>query len=463
MSLRIIGIRHRRKKTAEGEARPTTVAIKESGDFVCHNLETETDELDFLMARFPTDWEPVGDTDVEWFDAEKSPNGLRPHHCKWRKAKEEEISTVRQNHIRQIINQKGMPVTERLTKIPIKFDGLKSGDKVAMVLGGSGDRFAAALSRRGEEIGAETFRLPPFSLHKERGQKSKDDDHLTLAELLEKKPKLFYKLGPKDRDTIRVKEALALRQDAQKARIGCEQRLYQSLVGKIFLSEQGKYPEGLIEDQYDKLKASDTILQGLIAEEELRNKELEKVVVGLQIWKEVFETIEGFGKRIAAALISAIGDIRRFAVPVNYNGANTSEERKNRLFKAINQTLAKVKHQCGAHISADGTFPRRQTGQVANWSPMARQGLYLLCDQFNRRPGSEWGGKLLAQKAKYRQTHPEPVKKEVEIRKNGKKVIKTVTLYTDGHIHKMGLKWCATKFVEWMARQWLKLEKVYEN
>jgi len=125
--------------------------------------------------------------------------------------------------------------------------------------------------------------------------------------------------------------------------------------------------------------------------------------------------------------------------------------------------LAKVKHQCGVHIASDGSFPRRRAGQVANWSPQARQALYLLCDQFNRRPDSEWGQKLLAQKAKYRQTHPEPVEVEKEVTQNGKKVKKTVKLYTDGHIHKMALKWCATKFVEWMSREWLRLEKVYEN
>jgi hypothetical protein len=250
---------------------------------------------------------------------------------------------------------------------------------------------------------------------------------------------------------IRVKEALALRQDAQKARIGCEQRLYQSLVGQIFLSEEGRYPEGLIEDQYDKLKASDTILQGLVAEEELRHKQLERVVKSLEIWEKIFEGVKGCGPRIVAALVSAIGDIRRFAVPVDYNGATTPEEKKKRKFSAINKTLAKVKHQCGAHIDQDGRFPRRRAGQLANWSPQARQALYLLCEQFNRRPDSVWGQKLITQKVKYRQAHPQVI--EIDGKKR----------YTDGHIHKMALKWSATKFVEWFSREWLKLEKVYKD
>jgi hypothetical protein len=142
---RIIGIRHRRKKTAEGEARPTTVFIMGYKSSI--DLETETDELDFLLGRLPVDHEPVGDQDVVWFDAEKAPNGLRPHQCKWKKIPKDEATTCRQNHIRPLLDENGREIGSlRLTKIPCAFDGLRAGDQVAMVLGGSGDRFASALS-----------------------------------------------------------------------------------------------------------------------------------------------------------------------------------------------------------------------------------------------------------------------------------------------------------------------------
>src|SRR3989344_8464666 len=177
MKNRIIGIRHRRKKTAEGEARPTTVAIVGHPKFVTYDLETETDELDFLLGRFPVDHKPVGDEDITWFDAERAPNGIRPHQCKWKKISKEDAITCKQNHIRQRLDDKGLPVMERLQKIPSVFDGLRQGDKVAMVLGGSGDRFASALSRHGEEIGAEGFRIPPLQLKGKRGDNDKDDDH----------------------------------------------------------------------------------------------------------------------------------------------------------------------------------------------------------------------------------------------------------------------------------------------
>lgn len=456
---RIIGIRHRRKKTAEGEARPTMVAIKTGGGKpACHELETETDELDFLLRRFPVGWKPADENkDVEWFDNEH-PYGIRPRHCKWKKVSREDVVSVKVNHIRQISDERGNPIYYRLEKVPSKFEGLQNGDKVAMVLGGSGDRFASALSRQGEEIGAEVFRLPPFSLQNLRGERSKDDDHLTLLEALEQNPKLFYKLGPKDRAIIRVKEALMLRMDAMKARIGCEQRIYQSLVGRIFLSPEGKYPEGLIEDQYDQIKASDTILLGLVAEEERRNNDLKNAVRETDVWQKVFEPIEGCGERIAAGLIAAIGSPERFFVQPNFDGANFPEERQRRKNKALEKGAAKLIKFCGVHVLPDGKFPRRRAGEVAGWSPEARQSLYLLADQFNRRPGSHWGARLLEIKQSFRQRHPEPVEVESANSKNGGTVKKKVMRYTDGHILKMA-KWRAlTRFVRCLYKQWVRIE-----
>ncbi len=451
MEKRIIGIRHRRKKTAEGEARPTTVSI--TGYKNAFDLETETDELDFLLNRFPVDHRPVGDQDVDWVVLDKNgkvtSGSVRPHQCKWKKVKKEDAVLCKQNHIRQRLDDKGLPITEQVTKIPCAFDGLHQGDKVAMVLGGSGDRFASALSRQGEQVGAEVFRIPPFQLKEKRGDKDKDDDHKLLSELLAQSPQLFQKLLAKDRALIRVREAFFLRQDAQRARIGCEQRLYQSLVGRIFLSEDGKYPEGLIEDQYDQLKASDTILQGLVAEEKRRELEMKSVVSSLQIWEKIFDPIEGCGQRIAAGIISAIGDIRRFVVA-------DGKRKKDR-------TIHKVKAFCGVHVMAGGkyqdvapekSFPRRRAGQLSNWSPLARQSLFLLMDQFNRRPASTWGQKLLEYKEKLLAKHPEPV--EVSVNGNGK----TVKKWTKGHIHKTAMWKTVTKFVEHMASEWLAAEGV---
>ncbi|MCX6760162.1 MAG: transposase [Candidatus Nealsonbacteria bacterium] len=424
---RVIGIRHRRKKTREGEARPTMVAIKTGNGIICHELEDDTAELDFLMGRFPVEWRPVNPgEDVSVFQM---------HHCKWRRAaKDEDVSKLNTHYVHRMVDKKGLPVVEVITKVPTVFDGLRKDDKVVMVLGGSGDRFAAALSRKGEDIGAKVFRLPPFSLSDNRNGEDKKDDHLTLIRIFEKELAVFYKVRQRDRDLIRVKEALIARQDAMKQRIACEQRILQSLVGNIFLNEEGCFPEGVVEDQFDKAKANDVILQALVQEEERRDKELARAVKSLDIWERIFENIKGVGPRVAAGIIAPIGDIRRFIAP---NGA------------------AKLKKFCGVHVLDDGRFPRRRGGEVANWSPQARQALYLLADQFNRRPDSDWGKKLLQYKQALREKHPEPI--EVKVNGNGE-AGKTIKRYTNGHIHKMAQWRTLTRFVEWLYRQWVAIE-----
>jgi|SRR3989344_1131577 len=501
---RYIGIRHRRKATKEGEARPTTVAIRIGDKVQIHDLETETDELDFLMARFPVEWKKLDDgEEVVWFDAKSAPNGIHPHHCKWRTVKRGEDSTDLE--LDRLLE--GADGTVRyLMKVPSVFEGLRTRDKVGMVLGGSGDRFAAALSRRGESIGSTVWRIPPFVLKALRGEVSKDDDHLLLASLVETKLSSFYLLRLRDREGIRVKEALDIRQQAMKARISCEQQMLQALIGHAFLSEEGHFPEGVIKEEFDRLKANDQIFKALEAEENRRDKELDKAVKAVEIWDKIFGPIQGCGSRLAAGLIAPIGDIRRFLVEPDANrmqelyarseqleqdgqfvrdrvyvadritsdmkhfkvlqivrswqernghtaeaqmlteAINCHRERHKLRRAAHNKGKAKLKAFCGVHC-INGKFARRRVGQVSNWNPAARQALYLLGEQFNRRPESVWGKKLLEYKAKLRVVHPEVIEED------GKK------RFTNGHIHKMTLWRTLTKFVEALYNAWTRIEK----
>lgn len=392
---RIIGIRHRVKKTAGGEARPTEVFAIDGENGYSHKLEDETDELDFVCGRFPAEY---------------------------RLAREEE--SLSQFLLRHIKTQKKKGSDEEIVRVPSKYDGLRDGDCVVMALGGSGDRLAYALSRRGDVIGAKVFRIPPFALKeaREKTGKAKEEDAKTLALLFESSRHLFYEVTPRDRDLIKVSEGLGARRDTQKDRIACEQRLRQRFIGQIFLSDSGYYPEGNIEDEYDKKKATNIILHNLITEEEQRGQELKKAVHVLDIWWKVFEPIKGCGEVIAAGIISPIGNISRF------------------------KSDAALKKFAGVHVLEDGRFARKRTGSTANWNPHLRQALYLLGDQFNRRPDSVWGQKLREYKIKFREKHPEVVE-------NGKKK------YGNGHIHKMATWRTLTKSVEWLWKEWTRIEK----
>lgn len=435
--MRHIGIQHRRKRTATGEARPTRVCIIDrNGERTSCELESDTDELDFLLQRFPVKYRAVeeGD-DLSQFPA---------HHIKWRKAKkDEDLSQIPENH-RKVDGK----LVYIVSKVPTEFTGLQAGDIVGMVLGGSGDRLAYALSRRGEEIGAKVCRLPPFALKEWREtllKNDKDDDAGLLAELVQQNSEAFQLATGRDRQLIKLTEAYRARMEAMKARVGCEQRLHQHLVGLIFCSEEGKYPEGTIEAIYEKEKDNDKVLQGFVAEEKRRDREMAKVLEGLPVYTSIFQPIAGVGPAIAARLIVAIRDIRRFS------------------------SEAKLKAYLGAHVMNGGKygerpkdkqFVRRRSGEVANWQADGRQALYLLVDQFNRRPDSEWGKKLREIKANLQKSHPDVMCKECSCTWDNCQEQKSHTRkYTPGHIQKMVLWKTATKFVERLWKDWTRLER----
>ncbi len=425
--MRVIGIRHRTKQTAQQEARPTMVAVYYNGvKPVTHELSTETDELDFLLNRFPTAFREVRpDEDV----SEMLPWHLK---CKPLKKGQEVPADIHPSHVREKDGGR-----EIVVKVPSAYEGLRIDDAVAMTLGGSGDRFAAALSRRGEDIGAKVFRIPPFTLKANRSTDKKDDDHLLLADLSQRRPDFFYEMNAKDRELVRVREFLFKREEAQDARIACEQRLRQSLIGSIFLSEEGFYPEGTIEDQFDRLKANSVIFLALSKEEAQWEGDLKKLIRRTEVWKRIFKAIEGCGEVTAAKLIAAIGgDVRRF------------------------KSAAQLKKFCGVHIMDDGQFPRKRAGELAGWNPQARQALYLLADQFSMwRPDSTWGKVFLGYKAKLREKHPNVECSTCNISWDDCKEQKShKRRYNDGHIHKMA-KWrTLTKFVEWLYREWSRIE-----
>ncbi len=346
----MIGIRHRVKQTAEGEARPTEVSIRHGDEFKVLVQKTEADELEFVRT------------------------------------------------------------------------GLMENDRIAMVLGGSGDSLAYALSRTGEGLGAKVFRIPAYRLKAERGDAEKDGDSTLLARLIFTKPELFYEVRARDRALIEVSECYRARIEAMKARIACEQRLRTSFIGKTFRRPEGPYPEGQIEDLFDKEKASSVILQNLEAEESARDKDLAKALKALDVFTDIFGKVEGCGSSIAAGIISAVGDIRRF------------------------ETKPKFKAFLGVHVLTDGTFARRRRNQTSNWNPAGRQAMYLFGDQMNRRADSVWGKKLREYKVKLREKHPEVV------------VVGGKKRYTDGHIHKMALWRTITKFAEWLYGEWWDLE-----
>jgi hypothetical protein len=426
--MRTIGIRHRVKRTAEGDASPTQVSILTGdGKDLAYELEDDQAELDWVHRVYPTSFRKIR--------SDEDPSAFRPHHVKWRRAKSRrEASGYPATHLRR--EGKTVYIAAR---VPKSFDGVCEGDRIVMALGGSGDRLAIAISYQTDRFGGETslWRIPPYSLKEVRGDGEKRDDAALLVDLFIRSPNLFHRTWPHDRRAVVVRERQRALVVAMKDRIACEQRLMGLVIGELFCTPE--YQEALVEQTFETRKASDPGLLALQAEEKDRDSQLLSALKDFDVYKSIFEPIEGCGSRIAARLIAAILDIRHFQPP--------GGEKKG---------MAKLKAFCGVHVLSGGknlgvpagkSFPRRRRGATSNWHPDARQALYLLGVQFNRRPDSVWGLKLLEYKRKFREKHPEPVGEKGNRR------------YTDGHIHRMATWRTLTKFVEWLWREWSRYER----
>ena len=273
----ILGIRHRRKQTAEGEARPTQVAIKTAfGALLEYNLEDDTAELDFLMGRFPVEWRDVWtDDDITafrrinasgaWSESRRGHRHEPGHIC---------AGSQQAGNARYRSSAPRFPSSLTASSPATKWEWSWAVRAIGLLR-----RFPSAASR----LAPRCFGFLLF-LAMIRDTKDKDDDPKTLVNMVENSFHLFYQVRQRDRELISVKEALSARMDAMKARIACEQRIQQSLVGNIFLNPEGHFPEGVIEAQFDDAKANDKILQALISKRVALDKELAQAVECVEIW-----------------------------------------------------------------------------------------------------------------------------------------------------------------------------------
>lgn len=386
---RFIGVHHGVKRLVSGKASPTQLTIIEGEEVRSYELATENEELDLVRGVYPVSF---------------------------RKATEgEDLSSYAEHHVK----------SGKQVKVPTGYEGIQEGDTVAMILGGSGDALAEALARRAEKVGASFYRIAPFRFKEERTQYNGEAESYILADLIRQDTDLFQPITSRDIDLITVREIYRRRNKAMKDRMAAANRLRQLAIGQSF-RDADMVPENTVEIAFERLKTTDPSFLAIQAEEKRLAKELDEAVKKLDIWP-LFEQIEGVGPGIAARLISAIIDVKRF------------------------DTAAKLKRYCGVAV-IDGKFMRRRSGETCGYSNDARQALYLLAEQFNRRPDSVWGKKLREYKANLRVAHP-----EVEIGEGGKK------RYTDGHIHKMALWRTATRFVEWLYDEWMKAEITAED
>lgn len=432
---RWIGIRPRIKGLGneDNPPRPTEVCII-TGDGTRHNVElkTEQGELDFILGHFPTGWRDV--------------------------SVDEDISSVPKHLVihddAEEAKRKDRPL--KPDQIPSGYIGLQTGDLVGMSLGGLGDLMAYSISRNGENGGFAVKRLPPYKLKEEREKRKleKGDDADLLAVLIQESPEIFRDLAKRDRAIVKLRETERLRKFVQGDRKACAMRVRSAVMGSIFCSEEGGYPEGGLEKVFELALANDPVLVALEEKEGRLNKQLKSACEDLPIYRAIKPLITGAGPSILGSIFASIQDIGLFDTP------------------------GKMKAFCGLHVLQDGSFPRKRVGVKCNWNPGSRQAFFLLGDQFNRRPGSFWGSRLIANKSEYKVKHPHPILvasdgKEYPLidgqfrKKNGQYTITTAIgdivvsgkqKWFNGHLHKMAIWKTLGEFAEWLYWKWRTLE-----
>ncbi|HWQ99369.1 MAG TPA: transposase [Candidatus Methylomirabilis sp.] len=99
-------------------------------------------------------------------------------------------------------------------------------------------------------------------------------------------------------------------------------------------------------------------------------KSIQKRLKGHAVFCTVFEPIPGCGPRIAARMLAAIVDIRRF------------------------ESIPALKAYAGYHHFEDGSRARRRAGKVSNWNTELKQAVFLWTEQTLKMPASPWREKL---------------------------------------------------------------------
>ena len=440
---RHIGVVHRMKKSSKGDFRPTKVCIASSSSSSLQqsfSLIDDDHELDFVYDRFPTRYRPASLTDN------------LTDFLSWQ---------IRSRELTSDENPESLPINLIFTvgkkkylalEVPDQLDGLKAGDRVAMVFGGSGGYLAYNLAQRAKKIGATIWMITPHDLNKARGSAKKNDDHILLARLLREHPELFREAQPTDMMVIQLREALWEFRSIQKDRIACQQRLGRRIRASSFISDEQRQLESM-HDRIERARKSDVKLLALVKEEAALEREVFVLVHSMPIWEKVLKPIEGCGEMIAAQLIASIGNIERFPTAAKFRafcGLHVIFRMEDE-GKAVYRKL-KPGERPGEQPSV---FPKRQKGEADDWNKGGRQAFHAFADQCNRRPNSHWGTKLRDNKTALRMQHPNPVK----VPGRGSNSGKELTRYTDLHILRMALRKTMYQFSTKIYRQWRAIAK----
>ncbi len=442
---RLVGIRHRQKRTKAGEARPTELFVLDlkKGKSTILELGDEQEEYWWMKGKIPAGWKKVGIDTAMMPDMEE---------------------------YKELVPARGD--SPAMWKIPTKFaDGFTEGTLALSIFGGSGGPLNSALTIRGEEIGAAVYLVKPKSLKEAREKmlnasvaaeephsvetdatEEEGDDTpkakqkgLGDAEVLvrlfleahEANSKVFVKMEKSDLPIIELSLAYNYWKNIQSQRIALQNQINARVRAAAFMNLDLS-PANRLQDVYAKAQASDAALAALVQAETTAAKALERTYKNTG-YDAVFDNVPGIGPKLGAAMLSFIGPIERFhsdAALVAYFGLHVLSSDGKRLQK-------------GDKPTDGGMFPRRRAGTDNEWTARGRTSFFNFAEQIVvYKRGGKWGQVYNDALSFYRTKHPFG---EIVVR-NGKEVVEIIPFVRktteerktnpNGYQVKIGETWC---------------------
>jgi hypothetical protein len=288
---------------------------------------------------------------------------------------------------------------------------IQPGDTIVTMIGGPGGHLWFALTQQCARVGGKSRFVRVLPQHVTG---TSDENRLTtLIQLAESRPDLLLPVSAKDLIIINLQLAWDMRMGTTKERISRTHRLQSFGRRQGFITNQPALDALDLDPIYTMLKQEEAAHDEAVAE----------LLKKLPEW-EIFEEVPGCGPAIAAGLITAIVDIRRFPTP------------------------SKLKKFCGVHVTKSGELGRHRRGEASDFSVSARQALNLFGKQLDYRSKSRWGKRYREFKKSLALQHPQEIDTAT-----GK------TRYSPAHIRRMAVWRTLTKFVEWLWREMTELSE----
>ncbi len=378
---RTVSLKHRTKKTAKGEARPTLVglALTQTADTGTIELEDSLAELDYVHGKFPVSWRTVviGENLSE----------VQPHHIRFRKPSENEslesaLAVWPRESLQIEAKGRGTKRTETLTGIPTEvpkdFTGLQPNDTIVSMFGGSGSSLMIAVLNKAHEIGAQVLLVSPHNVKafRDSEHREKGDDHTLLLELWHKSPELFHEIHPSDVQTWEVMARWDFVEEAMRQRLRLIQRATKRAEHEVFA--RNEYLGSKLAQEILTAKMANNTVADVLAEEKECQQALEEAIENDPLYQGLFGDVRGCGPRFYGKVLSAVRDIRRF--PRSAPGAFL-----------LYSGFAIVKH------NGKPTIQRFRLGVENNnpGTPEIKQAVWLLVSmQFVYQKDSPWGVRL---------------------------------------------------------------------